>query len=55
MLKLSSIDFIEDLQQDKDIEENGVVFSSLIIPIFHMDWRRNTKDLGAYIREKYYL
>lgn len=31
--KFSGVDFIEDLKKHENIEENGVMFASLIVPI----------------------
>jgi len=33
--KLSGIDFIEDLQKDENVKEDGVMLSSFIVPFAH--------------------
>lgn len=47
VLELSSVDFIEDLKQHEDVEEDGVVLACLIIPVLHSDGRGNIENFGA--------
>lgn len=37
VLQLTGIDLVKHLKQHKDIEEDGVVLSSLIVPVTHTD------------------
>ena len=46
-LELSGVDFVEDLEQDEDVEEDRVVLSGLIIPVPNADGRGNSEDLRA--------
>ena len=55
MLELTSIDFIEDLEQNEDVEEDGVVLASFFVPVLHTDGRWDVKNLGAYINLSLYL
>ena len=48
-LQLTSVDFVEDLQQDKDVEENRVVLACFVIPVAYVDWRGNSEDLRTWI------
>ena len=33
VLQLSGVDFVEDLKQDENVEEDGVMLSSLLVPL----------------------
>lgn len=37
VLQLSGVDLVEDLQQDENVEEQGVVLSSLLVPFADTD------------------
>jgi hypothetical protein len=36
-LQLSGIDFIENLEQNENVEENAVMFTSLIVPVLDLN------------------
>lgn len=42
--EFSGVDLVEDLKQHEDIEEDGVVFTSLVVPVFDSDWARDSED-----------
>ena len=46
-LEFSSVDFVEDLEQDEDVEEDRVMLSGLIVPVTNADGRGNSEDLRA--------
>jgi len=48
IFELPCIDFIEDLQQHEHVEEDGVVFACLIIPIFNANGWGNTEELRTF-------
>jgi hypothetical protein len=44
VFEFSCIDFVEDLKEHEDIEENRVMFSGFIIPVFDSNGRGNSKN-----------
>lgn len=46
-LQLSGVDLVENLQQDENVEENWVVLTSLIIPVFNVNWWWNSEDFRS--------
>ncbi len=46
--QLSSINFVENLQQDENVEEDWVMFTGFIIPVFDMNRWWNTEKLWAW-------
>lgn len=47
--ELPRIDFVEDLEKHENVEKDGVVLSSLVIPITDSDRTWDAEDLGTYI------
>ncbi len=47
-LQLSCVNLVKDLEQHKNIEENWVMLTSLIIPFFDMDWWWNSENLRTW-------
>jgi hypothetical protein len=43
IFKFTSVDFVEDLQEDKYIEEDGVVLACLVVPVCHPNRGGNSK------------
>lgn len=43
-LKFSGVDFIEDLKQDENVEEDAVMFTSFLIPVSSLDWWWNSEN-----------
>jgi hypothetical protein len=41
--QLTSVDFVKDLKQHKHVEEDGVVFACLFVPVSHSDRRGDSK------------
>jgi hypothetical protein len=54
MLKFTSINLVEDLQQHEHIEEYRVMFTGLLIPVFDTNRRWDVQDLRAYIANHQY-
>lgn len=46
-LELTSIDLVEDLQQDEDVEEDRIVLACLVIPFAHADGGGNAEEFGT--------
>jgi hypothetical protein len=47
VLELTSVDLVEDLQQDEDVEEDRVVLAGLVVPLTHTDRGRNAEQFGT--------
>lgn len=47
VLELTSVDLVEDLQQDEDVEEDGVMLTGLIVPVTNTDRGRNAEQFGT--------
>jgi hypothetical protein len=50
VFEFSCIDFVEDLKEHEDIEENRVVFSGFIIPVLDSNGRGNSEDFRTLIK-----
>ncbi len=50
VFELSCIDFVKNLEKHKDIEENRVMFSSFIIPVFDSNGRGNSENFRTLIK-----
>jgi len=48
--EFSCVDFVEDLEEHKDVEEDGVVLSGLVVPFSDVNGWRNAEELGTLIR-----
>lgn len=44
VLELTGVDLVEDLEQHENVEENGVVLSSLIVPVTHTNGWGDTEQ-----------
>jgi len=49
VLQLTGVDLVEDLQQNEDVEKDGIVLSGLVVPLTHTDGRGDAEQFGAYI------
>ncbi len=47
-LEFSGVDFIENLEEDEDVEEDAIMFTCLIIPILDLNGGWDSKDFRAY-------
>lgn len=46
-LQLTSVDLVEHLEEHEDVEEDGVVFAGLIVPLAHSDGGGDAEQLGT--------
>ena len=45
--QLTSVDFVEYLKENENVEEDGVVFSCLVVPIADSDRTGNAENIGT--------
>ena len=49
-LQFPGVDFVEDLHQDKGVEEDAVVFAGLVVPLADSDGRLDVEELGTFVK-----
>ena len=49
-LQFPGVDFVEDLHQDKGVEEDAVVFAGLVVPLADADGRLDVEELGTFVK-----
>lgn len=47
--QLSGVDFVEDLEEHENVEEDGFVFAGLIVPFADSDRRGDSEDFGTCV------
>ena len=47
-LQFSGVDLIEHLKQHENVEEDAVMFTSLIVPIFNLNGWWNSENFRAF-------